>query len=162
MFTRILVPIDFSEPAAAALDYAIALATRFGASLELLHVIDDPVGAGVLAGDGFITQSPEEQATATAEAESRLAAFASAAHPRVPMTTTVTHGRAALRICEVAREAPADLIVIGTHGRKGLSHVLLGSVAERVVRHASAPVLTVHARPGIVYERAANWATAMA
>jgi len=147
MFTRILVPTDFSEPSEAALDCAKAIALRFGASLHLVHIIDDPLVTGIAGVEGFVPEAPSLAAELEAEAESRLTSLVSdATRTRFSVTTDVLHGPAASVITETATSNGFDLIVMGTHGRKGLTHVILGSVAERVVRSASCPVLTVHAK----------------
>jgi nucleotide-binding universal stress UspA family protein len=159
MFTRILVPTDFSEPSEAALDYAVAMATRFGASLHLIHVIDDDrMVTGMDGVAGFVPEAPNVEG-ATRVAEARLAGVLSSAdRARFYTTSLVLHGSPPRTIAETALDMRADLIVMGTHGRTGLTHVLLGSVAERVVRNAPCPVLTVHARPGVVIERVFDFA----
>jgi nucleotide-binding universal stress UspA family protein len=112
---RILVPHDFTEPAAAAFDYARALADIFDASCEVLHVTER---AGTDLGG----------------------------EPPTGGTVTYRHGVPHEEIVRYARERESGLIVMGTHGRRGLAHALLGSVAEKVVRSAPCPVLTVHGR----------------
>ena len=131
MFTRILVASDFSATSEAAIDCARELALRLGASLHLLHVVDDPAGAA-----------------RRGDAEQGLAARLTPEDRRVLRATTdVLVGPVAPTIVEMASSRDADLIVMGTHGRSGLAHALIGSVAERVVRTADCPVLTVRARP---------------
>ena len=138
IITRILVPTDFSEMSDAALDYARVLARRFGASLHLLHVLDDPFVTEGLAAEAYITEAPSIRTSMLDEARSRLA------HRAAGCTTTeAIFGRGAVTIVEYAQQCGSDLIVMGTHGRTGLAHLLLGSVAERVVRLAPCPVLTV-------------------
>jgi universal stress protein A len=148
MFTCILVPTDFSEPSEAALEYARGLAGTFGASLLVLHVFDAPVMAGAMSPEGFIAESPEVLARLFEDARSRLQRRVTAAdrHHYGAKTEIVT-GASADCIVNYARDRGIDLIVMGTHGRSGLAHLLVGSVAEKVVRAAPCPVMTVHRAP---------------
>ncbi len=151
--SRILVPVDLSAYSERALEYAIALAGRLGASLHLLHVVEDPMATGVWGGETVIPDLPELRQELVDDAERRLVAYREAAERvRVPVVTTVRLGLAAITIVEHAKSLGVDLIVIGTHGRTGLAHLLMGSVAERVLRHAPCPVLTV--REGAQREQA--------
>ena len=140
---RICCPIDFSDASRAAMEVAADLARRNGGELTLLHAYPIP---GYTFPDGSVVASPKmmqdlaDQATRhveewRAEAE-RLGA------PRVAALTAV--GEPAAEIVALAAEQKMDLLVLGTHGRTGLEHALMGSVAERVVRRARCPVLTVH------------------
>jgi nucleotide-binding universal stress UspA family protein len=140
-FDKILVPIDFSEPSEHALGYAIALARKLGASIELIHCYELPVLASP---DGAIIAGPELVRRIMDQAGESLAK-AVEAHKSdgVAITSHLTQGPAHSAIVEHARALPADLIVIGTHGRTGLQRLLLGSVAERVVRTSDVPVLSV-------------------
>ncbi len=141
---RILVPIDFSTHSERALRYATMLASRFGASLELLHVVEDPVMYGSWGPEVFVPNIAELMQAVTTDAEKRLEGMKVApATAGVKVETSVIVGRAPHRITEYARSSGVDLIVMGTHGRTGLSHVLMGSVAEGIVRHAHCPVLTM-------------------
>lgn len=144
MFTpkTILVPTDFGEPAEAALTAALEYAKVFGSEIVLLHAFEVPVV-------GF----PDGAVVATAELTSRILEGAQAALDRqvmshegsgVPIRGVIKQGDPYRVVNETAQEVGAGLIAIGTHGRKGLSRALLGSVAERVVRTAQVPVLTVH------------------
>lgn len=147
MFTRILVPTDFSEPSDAALEYARVLATRFGASLHLVHVLEHPV-MGAFGGEAYVGASPALDATFRTDAEAALAArLPEAERARLRATTEIVDGPAATTIVDYAAARQISLIVMGTHGRTGLAHALLGSVSEHVVRLAACPVLTVHAMP---------------
>jgi nucleotide-binding universal stress UspA family protein len=147
MFTRILVPTDFSEPSDAALEYAKELAARFGASLHLLHVVEEPFVVGIAA-ERYVPESPEITATLRADAEFRLAErLTEAERAKLRATSEVLTGPSAPTIVNAARDLAIDLIVMGTHGRTGIAHAIMGSVAERVVRAAQCPVLTVHTRP---------------
>jgi nucleotide-binding universal stress UspA family protein len=140
---RILVPTDFSATADAALDHAYLLAERFCASLRLLHVLDDPFVAEGLAAEGYIAEAPTLRTALLQHAQSRLAHRAGPREGGVPVDSEVMFGHGAKTIAEYARALGMDLIVMGTHGRTGIAHLLLGSVAERLVRLAPCPVLTV-------------------
>ena len=147
MFNRILVPTDFSPPSEAALEYARAVATRFGASLHLLHVVDDPYRA-VYAAEVYVPEveglRDDLLAYGVARLEDRLAA---SDVRELRATTAAVIGAPAWSIVEYAGAHDIDLIIMGTHGRGGMSHLLMGSVAERVVRTAPCPVLTVRGAP---------------
>jgi nucleotide-binding universal stress UspA family protein len=142
---RILVPVDFSECARASLDVAVDLARRFDAEIEALHVWETPT---------YVT--PELMLWAPDTGKRSLAEFArtQAGHAMQQLLASVeksgarVHGRVdtgAISDVILAAAADADLVVIGTHGRTGIAHALLGSVAERVVRRSPCPVLTVRA-----------------
>jgi nucleotide-binding universal stress UspA family protein len=141
--TRILVAIDFSDVADAALEYGRTLAEHFHADLHLLHVAGDLLAANPALAyipDLSGAQREAEQSARNQLFERAAAAKAVAAvHHRV-----VTSNTPAEAIVTYAQTAAIDLIVIGTHGRSGMSRLLMGSVAERVVRTAPCPVLTVH------------------
>jgi nucleotide-binding universal stress UspA family protein len=142
--SRILVPIDFSAHSEFALRYAAALASRVGASVELLHVVEDPIATNVWGSETVLPDLTEVRAELVADAERRLLEFQDKAERQgVAVLTTVRMGPTAHTILEHAREAHVDLIVMGTHGRTGVAHLFMGSVAERVLRHAHCPVLTV-------------------
>jgi nucleotide-binding universal stress UspA family protein len=141
---RILVPVDFSSHSDRAFRYALRLASRFGASVELLHVVDNPVASGTWTAEVYVPNLPEILDSLLREAEKRLAALKSAAAGEgVSVETHVLTGQPAHTIIEHGRTGGFDLIVMGTHGRTGFSHLFAGSVAERVVRRAPCPVLTV-------------------
>jgi nucleotide-binding universal stress UspA family protein len=146
MITRILVPTDFSEPSEAALTYARTLARQFGASFHLLHVVEAPLVTGPFSSEMYI---PETQGTVDhliQDAKLRLARRLLPSDKALyKATREIVVGLAAKTIVDYATEQKFDLIVMGTHGRTGLSHMLMGSVAEHVVRSAPCPVLTVHA-----------------
>jgi universal stress protein A len=141
--TRIMVPTDFSPASDAALEYARALASEFGASIDLAHVFDDSFTSGAFVGDGTVMMPVELRESLVNWVREQLEQR-HAGHPNTlsASSTVLLMGAPAKRIVEHARETHADLIVMGTHGRSGLSHLLLGSVAERVVRTATCPVLT--------------------
>jgi universal stress protein A len=137
---RIVVALDFSTNADVAVGYAADLAIALGASIHLLHVLEEPS----VGWDLYVRDAPDIRDRLTAGARASLALLASSLEKRrIAVTTELRHGAAAESIVRAAADAQADLIVVGTHGRGGLSHLLLGSVAERVIRHASCPVLAV-------------------
>jgi nucleotide-binding universal stress UspA family protein len=140
---RICCPIDFSDASRAAMEVAADLARRTGAELVLLHAYPIP---GYTFPDGSVVASPKMMQELADQAERHLEEWrASAAQlvgaPRVSTQKAV--GEPAAEIVSFARSSGVDLLVVGTHGRTGLEHALMGSVAERVVRRAHCPVLTV-------------------
>jgi universal stress protein A len=144
MFTRILVPIDFSPASDAALDYARMLSATFGSALQLLHVIDDPTGASEFVPDGFAVPTEELRTGLAEHARKRLGTLMSVVdRSRLHAHAETLFGTPAQTIVDYATATSTDLIVMGTHGRTGLAHLLMGSVAEQVVRTAPCPVLTV-------------------
>jgi universal stress protein A len=143
----ILVPTDFSEPAIAALHYGRTLAAQFSATLHLVHVVED-LALKTISAEGFVSYMPDLQRELEEAARTRLDALVAANGPAA--TRIVTSNSTANAIAAYAQEIHADIIVIGTHGRSGVSRLLLGSVAERVVRTAPCPVLTVHADAPVV------------
>ena len=142
---RILFPTDFSEPAKAAQKYAMALADRFGAELHLLHVVVPVVAMPLPDSTTAWTLSAADLKWQVDAAEKRLLQELGPdwAEERRTMHTAVV-GYAVEEIVKYAKEHEIGMIVLGTHGRTGLSHLLLGSVAEKLVRLATCPVLTVH------------------
>lgn len=146
---KICVAIDFSKLSYEALDYAIDLARELGARLSVLYVVEplEFAGVDVLGGTPIATQSIVDEHLKQARRElervksRRLAGLEGA-------STMVRMGRPAEEIVAAAGKGKANLIVLGTHGRSGLSHLLMGSVSERVVRHAQCPVIVVPTRRG--------------
>ncbi len=135
---RILVPTDLSEPSERARSYACELAKRFDADIHLLHVV------APIAVPGYVGPIPEEWVHPEEGARRELEAWNDPAFDHVRhIERTVTVGTPFVDIVRYARDQQIDLIVMGTHGRSGLAHTLLGSVAEKVVRKAPCPVLTV-------------------
>jgi nucleotide-binding universal stress UspA family protein len=132
----ILHPTDFSKPSEAALRFACSLARDYQARLLLLHVIEPPVYYGEL---GMSVPLP---ADFNESLNRRLTALVPADWA-LPVETLLIEGGASKEILRVAEERLCNLIVLGTHGRTGLSRVLLGSVAEDVIRHSRVPVLTL-------------------
>jgi nucleotide-binding universal stress UspA family protein len=139
---KILVPVDFSEFSAKALDYALAFADQFSARVVLLHVVEPAVYP-----ESYLVVPPafdEMNGNLVKAAEERLARLTlDRIGNRVSAESLVRLGRAYAEIVDTAKRLDVDLIIMGTHGYTGLKHVLLGSTAERVVRHAPCPVLTV-------------------
>lgn len=140
---RMLVPTDFSPASDIAFAYAVDMAAREGSTLHLLHVLDEASFATAYP-DGFYVELPGVRAQLTNEAKARLDDMvARCAAANVEATTELAVGRAARVIVDSATARGTDLIVIGTHGRSGFAHLMLGSVTERVVRMAPCAVLTV-------------------
>jgi nucleotide-binding universal stress UspA family protein len=139
---RILFPTDFSEHAAAAWPYAAGLAREGGAELHVVHVVAPPaIGASP---DGTMFVPPALVDDVLAEAQAVVDELAGSARALGVETRTHTSiGNAAAEIVAYAAAQQIDLIVMATTGRTGLAHVVMGSVAERVVRHAACPVLTI-------------------
>jgi nucleotide-binding universal stress UspA family protein len=137
--SKILVPTDFSPQARNALDWAQYLARAFGARLILLHVIDISGPAEVNCAMGGVDLRPLLREVAQKDMD-KLRTLAPDAE------TLVREASVRPAIVEAARELECQIIVMGTHGRSGLPHLLLGSVAEYVVRHSSVPVLTIRAQ----------------
>jgi nucleotide-binding universal stress UspA family protein len=141
---RVLVATDFGEAAEAALNYGREFARTFGASLEVVHVGENVVTRG-LATEGFVIDWSGLQRELDAAACQRLDDLLSAEDRAMLHAKPVymVSNAPALAIVEYARESKANLILMGTHGRGGMTHLFMGSVAERVVRLAPCPVLTV-------------------
>ncbi len=144
---RILLPTDFSDTAGHALDYARDLAARFGASVHLLHVVSDPT-AQDWAGEVEGLAVPDLLEKWKSDAERRLGETVLG---EIETVRAVCVGHAFMEIVRYATNNAVDLIVMGTHGRGPVRHLLLGSVAEKVVRKAPCPVLTVR-QPGHAFE----------
>jgi nucleotide-binding universal stress UspA family protein len=139
-YKRILCPVDFSDISARVLQIAADLAKRFGADLHVIHVFQLP--ASVLEEVYEDPTNMEEEIRQ--RRHDKLNEFVQETKkPNVKITTGVYEGVPDVEIITSARENQADMIVMGTRGKTGLSHVLLGSVAERVIRNAEVPVLTV-------------------
>jgi nucleotide-binding universal stress UspA family protein len=140
---RILVPVDFSKFSDNALGYACAFAEQFGAELHLMHVLQDVVAMMPEPGL-FVPPSGDWLEDLEKSARDELAKLPEPAmRGKLQVVREVRQGAPFLEIIRYAREHKVDLIVLGTHGRSGLAHVLLGSVAEKVVRKSPCPVLSV-------------------
>jgi nucleotide-binding universal stress UspA family protein len=142
---RILVPVDFSECSRAALDHASVLAKSFGATIDLLYVWEAPafVAPEAMVGAAGTTQTLSQLASEQAETAMREFTEKAKTEGVEILTTRVEQGDPARTVVDVAERDGYDLIAMGTHGRSGFAHLLLGSVAEKVVRRSSCPVLTV-------------------
>ena len=138
---RILVPLDFSESTSPLLEWAAHLASQHGSSVVLLHAYHLPVEFQQLEGAYL---PPDFWSNVKSEAEQSLGRFAEDLTARdVEVETIVREGYPASVIVDEAEAQGVDMIVIGTHGHSGLKHMLLGSIAERVVQKSHCPVLTV-------------------
>jgi nucleotide-binding universal stress UspA family protein len=139
-FARVLCPVDFSEASERALDLAAGLAQPGGAGITLLHVIEPPAIHARVQRLLEVVRDLDKWAAAHLDAW--------AARAPAPAAKLCRVGHAGAEILKVLDEGPAfDLVVLGSHGKLGLERVLLGSVAEKVVRHASCPVLVARRRP---------------
>lgn len=142
---RILVPVDFSPCSRLALQYGIDMAQRFGASLTTLHVYEPPHYVG-----DVMVQLPEKSSVTVHEYVRRQSAQlldelidTTAGLDDVAFDRRLVSGVPHIAIVDAARDMKADLVIMGTHGRSGLSHLLMGSVVEKVLRQAPCPVLVV-------------------
>ena len=136
----ILVPYDFSEYATHALTWAVELARQYQAKVILFHAV--PVFSRTGYPEGmFLLDLGKIETEAMADAEKRLREVVAAKGLTVLVETKAVIGDPMWEICQAAEREHADLVIMGSHGRTGLAHIVLGSVAERVVRHASCPVL---------------------
>lgn len=135
---KICCAVDFSEPSRFALYQAADLAKRDGAELLLVHVYEIPQPAGEL-----LVAAADLTGPAAAEAEKAMAGWVAEAArlSGAPVRTRLLAGQPALEVTQAAREAGCDLVVVGTHGRTGVKRLVLGSVAERIVREAHCDVL---------------------
>jgi nucleotide-binding universal stress UspA family protein len=137
----ILVPTDFSEYADYALTWALQMAADSHAKLILFHAAV-PISPLAFPDSVYLPELRRLEADLLADAEKRMAEFAGKkGSSAVVVETRVVVGEPVSEICQAVGREQADLIIMGSHGRTGLAHVLLGSVAERVIRHASCPVL---------------------
>jgi len=137
LFTRILCPIDFDENSMAALNFAAQLARDHNAMLYLLHVVRAPSDP---------SEVPVEPAVAEWESDARVRLYAVARQHldgKADFTLVLKTGDPFAGIMQAERELKPDSVIMATHGRTGAGHVLLGSVAERVVRESLCPVVTV-------------------
>lgn len=146
---RILVPTDFSHTAEVALRYGSALTNALQATLHLIHVIENvnPTG-GRVAGERYAPPPAGLIEGMELEMREQLKAALAAVQPQpLKFTLAVREGSPFVEIVRYARDNNIDLIVMGTHGRGAVAHMLLGSVADNVIRRAPCPVLTVR-HPG--------------
>lgn len=138
----ILVPVDFGPHSQHALEYAVGLAEQLGAAVHVITAYELPIAS-----------FPDGVYVATAEIASRLIeasqtaldkAVAPFKNGKVPVTSHLEQGDPREVVLDVCKKKPIGLIIMGTHGRKGIARALIGSVAESVIRTATVPVLTVH------------------
>jgi nucleotide-binding universal stress UspA family protein len=139
----VLVPTDFSEASESALRYGKAMAEAFGASLHVVHVMEDLL-AHAWAAEVYVSSMPQLRDEIEKESRQRLGALLTDAERKTfRAETALLAGNPFLEIIRYAKAHEVDLIVMGTHGRGPIAHMLLGSVAEKVVRKSPCPVLTV-------------------
>ena len=140
---KLLVPTDFSEDSEQAARYAVELAKRFQAEIHCVHVVDIP--ADLLSTSDYYMTGPSGQFVDQIREESKknLEAFTEKNLEGIQVRTAFLEGSPFVEIIRYARDQQIDLVVIATHGRTRLKHVLFGSVAEKVVRKAPCPVLVV-------------------
>jgi nucleotide-binding universal stress UspA family protein len=138
MYSEILVPTDGSPASDAAIEHAIDLAEQYGARLHALYVVDGAAYSSLEAGAEVVVEALESEGE---EATRRVAD--AAADAGVECVSSVTSGTAYRSIQDYVGDHGIDVVVMGTHGRKGIDRYLLGSVTERVVRTSDVPVLTV-------------------
>jgi nucleotide-binding universal stress UspA family protein len=137
---KLLIAVDLSEPSKDVIEAGLRLATALDGSVELVHVREPFVYAVA----GQYGPTPEQERALVAWIDRALAGASDRInHARIPCVTTSLYGSPAREIVAHAEKIGADLIVVGTHGRGGISHAVLGSVAERIVQRAKRPVLTV-------------------
>jgi len=142
---KVLVATDFSAPSEAALAYGREFARNFGAALSVVHIVDDIIARAYGVDGGVIMTDPDVQRQYEATAREQVEALL-ANDDRIDLKASaaiLVSNAPAAAIVSYARDANIDLIVMGTHGRGGVAHLLMGSVSERVVRTAPCPVLTV-------------------
>ena len=146
-FKRILVTTDFSEAGDHAISHAFRMAADHGAEVLLLHVLEIVVAPNPLYAHYYPTDLLTPELRLRAENDARQAILErvpkSAYSTAVPYQVITAHGMPAEEIIRTAQEQQVDLIVISTHGRTVLKHFILGSTAERVIRHVHFPVLVV-------------------
>jgi nucleotide-binding universal stress UspA family protein len=139
---KILCPTDFSEYSLYALDYGVSFAQQYKAKLYLLHVVDvflhDPAYFAPYIPDRAMFKGYEENARSKLDE-----IIKKKVHKGIKTEAIVKEGRAFVEIVKAAKDEGIDMIVIGTHGRTGLSHAMFGSTAEKVVRKAPCPVLSI-------------------
>jgi universal stress protein A len=139
---QILVPTDFSEPSEVAVKYGKAFAETFRARLHLLHVVDDCLTSWPSEGASVVVPVAIEELEAQAKAQLR-AILPDAERERIRTCVLTLRGSPSMEIASYALSEKIDLIIMGTHGRSPMAHLLMGSVAEKVVRKAPCPVLIV-------------------
>ena len=139
---RILVPTDFSRESAKAMRYAVSMARQFDASITLVHVVEPSYGPADFANAPAAHKNSENQRASQAKSKLGVLGRRILGPCRI-VETVIRNGLAFFEITEVAKALSADLIIIGTHGYSGVTRAIMGSTAEKVVRHAPCPVLVV-------------------
>jgi universal stress protein A len=135
---KIIVPVDFSPCSLKALQYAAPFAKQFGAELILVHVIEPYVPVPEMGVDAALIENQLRD-----EAKAQIEKLRQSVDSELAPTAEVRTGSPWMEVVDSAKKLDADLIIISTHGRTGLAHLFMGSIAERIVRHASCPVLVV-------------------
>lgn len=141
---KILFPTDFSDYSVHALTYAVSFAESCKAEIHVLHIVDEAYQYWMAMGPGALPVGPPpDEMLALSQKEMEKFVASKLAGVKAPVTKAVLVGRPFIEIIRYARDEKIDMIVMGTHGRSGLRHAILGSVTERVVRKAPCPVLTI-------------------
>ena len=141
--SQILVPVDFSPGSRAAVKYAAILAQTLHSTVTLLHVYELPSPmSSIVPGADEVGDAENERAAAQRWLE--LLRTEAQKDSEIDIRVVVVHGAPVEEIVSLSREGGFDMVVMGTHGRTGFQHILMGSVAEAVVRRAPCPVLTIH------------------
>ncbi|MCF7808963.1 MAG: universal stress protein [Candidatus Marinimicrobia bacterium] len=149
-FEKILVPTDFSESARYALPFAVDLAKKYGAKIHLLHVVE-PIAVPVDFAWGTYSY-PDIEKQLSGYVENTLDTIVKEDIPKdLTVQQSILHGKSWREIITFAKENELDLIVMATHGLSGFSHALYGSTAEKVIRKAPCPVLTIR-HPEVKFE----------
>lgn len=141
---RICVATDFSNPANRAFQYGLVFAKQFQAELHLLHVIEDIIPTVPEPGLAMLPTQEIMNSLRKASEDGMAKVISQHDVSGVDIRQVVREGVPFREVCDYATKESVDLVIVGTHGRSGLTHLLLGSVAERVVRSATCPVLTIH------------------
>jgi universal stress protein A len=139
---RILVPVDFSRESAKAMRYAVTLARQFDASITLVHVVEPAYGPPELVGGVAARRVSDRERLARAKSKLGIMGQRILGPCRI-VETVIRSGLAFFEITEAAKALASDLIVVGTHGYGGVTRSVMGSTAEKVIRHAPCPVLVV-------------------
>ncbi|MFQ5667135.1 MAG: universal stress protein [Candidatus Binatia bacterium] len=145
-FVRIMLPVDFSRHCSRATEYAAWFARSCGAAVHLVHVIGNPADAlyePQEVPNWDMVDHAEKKARAMLEESARRCL-----PEESPLTYHIVHGDPYEKLLDTAKRIEPDLIVVSTHGRSGVAHLIIGSVAERIVRHAPCPVFVVPASRG--------------
>lgn len=153
-YTHLLVPVDYAGCAWLVVNHAARLAAAFGARVTLIYVVDPPTGVHL---SDSIASDSTAGALLDAEARDELEALRRAFPPGVSVELTILHGSPAGAILGAVERLGPDLLVMGTHGRTGLQRLLVGSVAEQVMRASPVPVVIVRAPEGMPERHPPTW-----